>query len=820
MPSEAVIQRRIEMVQKVARELFGYAAGPRAYQSQITEYQLRGEDVLAVLPTGGGKCLGRGTPVLMHDGSVRAVENVKTGDLLMGPDSRPRRVMGTTHGRAPMYCVRPSRGEPYHVNADHVLSLQSTGSGGDYPSTTAGRVVNISVRDWIAASRTFRRIHKGWRTGVEFAKKATDPALPPYLLGMWLGDGHTAGVLDDKHIPSAYLINDRATRLEVLAGMVDSDGHMTGRCIDIILKVERLAANTVFLARSLGFGANMRRCRKTCTNNGVTGDYFRIHITGDVTAVPCRLGRKRLVARATSTNTMRTAITVEPVGDGDYFGFEVDGDHLFLLGDFTVTHNSFCFQGPAIVRPGLTLVISPLVALMKDQVDKLRSLGVAADRITFDMPVAEQQRVFDRMPELDMIYVAPERCKNKGFMEALRRCRLGGFVVDEAHCLSKWGKEFRPSYAKLGDLRREFPTVPMAAFTATADKVVEADIARILCLRQYRRVVASPVRPNLTYRSSFDITPSTLADVVRAQLVHPGVALVYCATRAATEEIADELRNNGVRSVEHYHAGLERKVRTAVQDRFMAGDIRCMVSTNAFGMGVDKPDVRLVYHWHMPGTVFDYAQEAGRAGRDGQPSTCYLNVSKEGRRKRSYFILLQNPDLWVYEKLWRVLTRGGAVRRGEVNRVTKDYLAQALNLKSHVSAQMDSALAYLEFSGHIEMIPGPRVYRLPAKNPAMCRTFARRFRSVRISGHVVTVTCDPDEDDPVDEMVSAGAVQRRDPEESAMAKIKRDALGITEEDIIEKRAESERQVDKVVEFAETKDKDAYLERFFLAADKP
>ncbi len=511
-----------------------------------------------------------------------------------------------------------------------------------------------------------------------------------------------------------------------------------------------------------------------------------------------------------------------PDGPRDYQARVVEaqlrGEDVFVVLP-TSAGKSFCFQAPAMVRPGLTVVISPLVALMKDQVDKLKKWGIAAERISFDTPVSEQNRIHCLLPELDMIYVAPERTKNKVFMQALRKCNVAAIVVDEAHCLSKWGRDFRPSYAKLADLRQAFPDAPVAAFTATADKTVEADLTRILALRQHRRVVAAPNRPNLTYRATWDLDMPTLAGLIRATLAGPGSALVYVATRGAAEDIAKQLQEDfGIRNTAHYHAGLERSLRSATQERFMVGDLRCVVATNAFGMGVDKADVRLVFHWHMPGSVFDYAQEAGRAGRDGLPSTCYLNVSKEGKRKRGYFTMLQNPPMWVYEKLWKVLTNGGKVRPGETNRVTDDYITSRLGLASGISAWKDSSLAYLEFTGHIEMVPGPRVYRLPVRDSRRCADFASRFRSVRVVGNVCTIQCQEDEDDPSEDMIRAGAVHRKPPEESAVVRIKKLMLEVTEEELMDKSNAAELALQQVVDFAKAENKDSYLRSVFLAAE--
>lgn len=370
------------------------------------EFRAKNDPVLFVLPTGGGKCLGKGTPVLMFDGTIRLVEDIQAGDLLMGPDSNPRRVISLARGREMLYRVTPTKGDAYVVNESHILSLKrtATSSNPQYPSQVGGRIVNISVLDYLASGRHFKHTHKGWRAAVDFPEHAGASLLEPYFLGLWLGDGtstlpeittgdeeiveyveefavrigmttstrhnthnslvikiigHTnAGrggtpimnelraldLIGNKHIPQRFKNASRQARLELLAGIIDTDGCYTGKGYDICLGNERLMDDLIFVARSLGFSAYKSPSRKTCHNNGVTGDYWRCCISGDVDRIPCRLPRKKAAPRAQKKNVLVTGITVEPIGEGDYYGFEIDGDHLFMLGDFTVTHNTFTFS--------------------------------------------------------------------------------------------------------------------------------------------------------------------------------------------------------------------------------------------------------------------------------------------------------------------------------------------------------------------------------------------------------------------------------------------------------------------------------------------
>lgn len=358
--------------------------------------------VLLLGVQGCGKCFEKDTPILMFDGEVKAVQDVVAGDLVMGPDSRPRRVLSTTSGHDEMFRVTPTKGDAYVVNADHILTLRLSGSHRAYKQADAQGIINIPIRDYLTQSACFKQRCMGYRASVEFPARPVP--LDPYFLGVWLGDGsektpsvttadeiivehvtETAslhglnvrraeksncanraatyfltagnqgrpsnpvlialrdlGVLGNKHIPLLYRANSREVRLRLLAGIVDTDGCFAGNDYEIIQKRKRLADDIVFVARSLGLAAYVRPCQKSCLVNGMrfTGTYYRIHISGDTDMIPVRLHSKQAYPRQQRKNVLNTGIRVEPIGPGDYYGFAVDGDHRFLLGDFTVVHNS------------------------------------------------------------------------------------------------------------------------------------------------------------------------------------------------------------------------------------------------------------------------------------------------------------------------------------------------------------------------------------------------------------------------------------------------------------------------------------------------
>ena len=285
---------------------------------------------------------------------------------------------------------------------------------------------------------------------------------------------------------------------------------------------------------------------------------------------------------------------------------------------------SLCFQAPALVRPGLTLVVSPLIALMKDQVDGLRQSGVAAAMLTSAQDASERRAVHTALErrELKLLYAAPERLVLDGFIERLVALGLSAIAVDEAHCISHWGHDFRPEYRQLGLLRARAPGIPLQAFTATANERVRHDIVSELGLVDPLVLVAPCDRPNLTYR----VQPRReLSEQIRGVLErHKNEAgIVYAISRKEVERLDAELRKSGVKSVA-YHAGLDPDVRRRAQEAFANEEVDVVVATVAFGMGIDRTDVRFVLHAALPKGLEQYSQETGRAGRDGLPAECVL----------------------------------------------------------------------------------------------------------------------------------------------------------------------------------------------------
>jgi ATP-dependent DNA helicase RecQ len=303
---------------------------------------------------------------------------------------------------------------------------------------------------------------------------------------------------------------------------------------------------------------------------------------------------------------------------------------------------SLCFQFPAVLGGGLTMVISPLISLMEDQVQQLRDEGIAAALLNSSLTPAMQRQVMAELEEgfTGLLYVAPERLFAGNFQALLQKLRPKLLAVDEAHCISQWGHDFRPEYSRLGEARKKLGDPPTIALTATATEDVRVDIVAQLGLREPRVVVTGFDRPGLRYGSKRinreDDKDAILVNLLREE---PGSAIVYCATRKVVDELNGILKRHlGGRVVVRYHGGMDRASRTASQEKFMESAGAIAIATNAFGMGINKPDIRLVIHYNIPGTLEAYYQEAGRAGRDGRPARCVILFSYQDRFVQEFFI--------------------------------------------------------------------------------------------------------------------------------------------------------------------------------------
>ncbi len=364
----------------------------------------------------------------------------------------------------------------------------------------------------------------------------------------------------------------------------------------------------------------------------------------------------------------------------------------------TGSGKSLCYQLPAMMLGGATLVISPLIALMKDQVDALQARGLPATFINSSIGEREQHARIDalRRGELKLVYVAPERFRSSRFIDALSSIRVSLFAVDEAHCISTWGHDFRPDYLRLKRAIQSLKGAQTLALTATATPYVRNDIIQQLGLKAPQTFVSGFDRPNLT----IDVVATEkerqkVAHIKRLAETHGGSGIIYASTRKAVEQVAAKLQASGLR-VAAYHAGMTDGIRVKAQDDFMAGRTQMIVATNAFGMGIDKPDIRFVAHYQMPGSIEAYYQEIGRAGRDGLQSSCVLFFNYADKNTHEFFIEGSYPTFDIIQNVYRALV---ATREKRIE-LSGSELANRAGVRNEMAVQ--SALYLLERAGHIE----------------------------------------------------------------------------------------------------------------------
>jgi superfamily II DNA or RNA helicase len=668
--------------------------------------------VLLTMPTGAGKCLGKGTPVLMYDGTIKPVEDVAVGDLLMGPDSRQREVVSLARGREEMFRLTPVKGDPFECNRSHILSLSMTPARpGELP-----RVVNISVDEYLSQTQTFKHRAKLWRASVDFDQEASELPLPAYHLGLWLGDGNQRqptvhcpdeevlsawdelvelhptrlhavrghdggcafsrisrtkgsqqenaitralrdlGLMDGdggKFIPDSYKRGSRATRLGVLAGLLDTDGYLHNGHYEISTMFESLNDDILFVARSLGYAAYSSYAYKKCQTGG-GGWYWRITISGDFSELPIRVARKKPPERKQIKRVNVTGFSIESLGEGDYYGFEISGpDRLFLLGDFTVTHNTVCFSyvSAGTSRAGKrVLIIAHRRELLKQISAALKSAGVRHAVMTGGyrgIPTAQVvvASVFTLAKRI-AYFPAPDL-----------------IVGDEAHHFtpdSTWGK-----------VVNHFPKARVLGVTATPERldgkglglmfdhmVMGPPVAELMEQGYLSRAdVYAPSVPLLTgartrmgdyvvgdLEDAMD-KPSITGSAVEhyRKLADGKKAIAFCVSIKHAKDVAEQFRQAGY-AAHHIDGGMDERERDRVLKRFEDGEIQVLTSCDLVSEGFDLPAIEVGIMLRPTKSLGLFLQQAGRCVRPSPGKTGTIILDHAGNTHRHGFI--DEPRDW------------------------------------------------------------------------------------------------------------------------------------------------------------------------------
>lgn len=671
-----LLDMRTATVDKEYFSRFKFNGKLRDYQKPIGDAKEGNTVGVIQAKTGSGKCLGKDTPVLMYDGSIKKVQDIGEGEALMGPDSKPRKVISTTKGREKMYKVNPVKGNSWTCNESHILSLIYMGN--TTKKITSRDIVNMSVKEFLSKNKTFRRNCKLYRTGIKFPHKEVE--LDPYLLGLWLGDGTSRqphitnpdkeiirwlevfcdksglelstknpedrcinhrlndpesggsgnfnriqlllknlNLLLNKHIPKEYLYNSEEIRHKVLAGLLDTDGHMQNSGYEICTKYEQLNEDILYLCRSLGLAA-YSSIKEVQTDSGLKS-YHRISISGDTHKIPCIVERKKASKRAQIKDVLHTGFTLEDLGTGEYFGFEIDGDRLFLLGDFTVTHNTVIFTEWVLRGKANTMILVNTKELAEQTIEAL----VEFSNLTREDIGFIGSGRFEMKPI--SIGILQTITKLKGEEHQKVKEYFGQVVADETHIIAaetyfeamgKLPARFKWGYSATPEREDGLTDVIFWATGPLIYKVPDEAVAHKLIIPTYRQVKTDYYFP-LVDTSEYQTMISYMAiDKDRNQLIvdefmkKPDSPSVFLCNRTDQVEALHEMIPDSIMLT----SKMSKKKREAAMADLRSGKKKHVSSTwGLFSTGINVPKLEGLYICSPMKSKNKLKQAAGRLMR-------------------------------------------------------------------------------------------------------------------------------------------------------------------------------------------------------------
>jgi len=682
---------------ELLRGIFSYGyEKPSSIQQKSIMPILSGKDIIVQSQSGTGKCHAKNTPIIMFDGSIKMVQDIQVGELLMGDDSTPREVLSLATGKDEMYDIIPTKGEKYTVNQEHILCLKMEISikkiknsyrvswfenhKFNYKSfdnkinaeifikTINYQEIEISVKDYLKLSNNTKKFLKGYKTSIDFLEKPID--FDPYIIGFWLPsrtssgsrrplarsrlnkmkehliehnyyneemfqkfkeyvrEANSAELTWDEYIPMIYKCNSRENRLRLLAGLIDSDGSLdSNRCYDFSQKSEKLIDDVIYLARSLGFACYKSKQKKGCWYKGeYKEDYYRIRISGNgIEDIPVLCPRKKASPRKQIKDVLVTGISVNHIGKGDYYGFTLNGNNRYVLGDFTVTHNTACFAISILQTVDETksyaqaLVMAPTRELANQISTVITILGDYIDNLKICTCIGGIKTNFYELKNAQIIVGTPGRIFDVISNKNLNVSNLRMFVLDEADEMLSAGfaEQVQEIFTLINETSSNFQKIILSA-TLSPDiiEITENFMNNPMqILVKNDELTLEGIKQYYINVDKEEWKIETLYDLYNN--ISVAQTIIFVNSKKKIEWVYDMMKKQDY-PITLIHSDLEQSERNEILKNFKNGSIRMLLSTDLFARGIDVQQVSLVINYDLPKTIENYIHRIGRSGRFGR----------------------------------------------------------------------------------------------------------------------------------------------------------------------------------------------------------